>query len=117
MNVQNTLQHEAMPLLTETTNPQAFSTLQTPALSMPGYPRLLPASSDPALLPAVQPEVAKSRSKPAKRVPAYSDEQWNSKKDIIHRLYKVENRKWKDSKHPERGVKEILRVKYDFPLT
>jgi hypothetical protein len=41
----------------------------------------------------------------------------HNKKDIIYQLYMVEKRKWRNSRCPEEGVGEILRVKYDFPLT
>jgi hypothetical protein len=53
----------------------------------------------------------------ARETAIYSKEEWLSRKDLIHRLWVVEKKKFKNVKRPRDSIQEILKRDYDFHIT
>ena len=56
-------------------------------------------------------------NKKSSRATVYSSEEWLSRKDIIQRLWLLENKAFINVKNPKESLQDILRVDYGFNIT
>jgi hypothetical protein len=78
-----------------------------------------PLGAFPLLFPKIQPNILKEISRPhdVDKASSYTKDQWLSMKDTIRRLWLVEDKTFINSKRPQDGVQEILKIEYGFSVT